>query len=64
MGLGLGGTLKLNLHQGLGLTLTVVAVCVAVGSVPFTCLAGYMLRCRKQVMQGNGRLPAWSWLSR
>ena len=62
MGLGLGGTLKLSLHQGLGLTLTVLAVCVAVGSVPFTCLAGYMLRCRKQVMAGNSQLPPWSGL--
>ena len=59
-GLGLGGTLSLDLHQGLGLTLTVLAVCLLVGSIPFTYLAGYMLRCRKQVMNGNSVLPPWS----
>ncbi|MBS2040553.1 DUF4013 domain-containing protein [bacterium] len=62
MGLGLGGTLKLSAHQGLGLTLSILAICVLVGSIPFTCLAGYMLRCRKQVMQGNQQLPPWTGL--
>jgi len=59
-GLGLGGSLSLNLHQGLGLSLGVVGVCVVVGSVPFTFLAGYLLRCRKRVVQGESQLPPWN----
>ncbi len=61
-GLGLGGSLSLNLHQGLGLSLTVLAVCILVGSLPFTVLAGYLLRCRKQIIQGQHTLPPWSGL--
>lgn len=48
--------------QGIPLTLTILAVCILVGSLPFTCLAGYLLRCRKQVMQGQTELPPWSGL--
>ncbi len=48
--------------QGVPLTLTILAVCILVGSLPFTCLAGYLLRCRKQVMQGRTELPPWSGL--
>lgn len=48
--------------QGIPLTLTIFAVCVLVGSLPFTCLAGYLLRCRKQVMQGRSQLPPWTGL--
>ena len=58
-GLGLGGTMSLSLHQGLGLSLTVLFVCLLVGSVPFTFLAGYLLRCRKQVIAGQSGLPHW-----
>lgn len=57
LGLGLRSSTSV---QGLPLTLTVLAVCVLVGSLPFTCLAGYLLRCRTQVMRGNPQLPAWS----
>lgn len=57
LGLGLKASTSVN---GLGLTLTILAVCVAVGSLPFTVLAGYLLRCRKQVILGNRTLPSWS----
>ena len=60
VGLGLGGALTLNWQQGLGLSLGVVATCVAVGSVPFTALAGYLYRCRQRVMEGENVLPPWA----
>lgn len=63
-GLGLGGFLTLNLQQGVGLSLGVVATCVAVGSLPFTALAGYLYRCRQRVMFGENSLPSWSGLRR
>ena len=58
-GLGVYGLVPMSLRQGLGLTLGVLLVCVLVGSVPFTFLAGYLLRCRQTVMAGERALPAW-----
>lgn len=59
-GLGVFGLVPLSLRQGIGLTLGLAALCVVVGSIPFTFLAGYMLRCRQRVMQGEATLPPWS----
>jgi len=60
LGLGVLGTVDMNLKQGLGFTLAVGAVCVLVGAIPFTFLAGYTLRCRKRVIAGESTLPPWS----
>lgn len=53
------GVVPLSLRQGLGMTVALGIICVLVGSVPFTYLAGYMLRCRKSVMHGHTTLPPW-----
>lgn len=53
------GAVPLSLRQGLGMTVAIGLVCLLVGSVPFTFLAGYMLRCRKEVMRGARTLPSW-----
>jgi hypothetical protein len=59
LGLVAFGAVPLSLRQGLGMTLAVGMTCLLVGSVPFTFLAGYMLRCRKEVMTGASGLPSW-----
>lgn len=59
LGMGVLTTVSMSLKQGLGFTLVVAAVCVVVGALPFTLLAGYLLRCRQEVIAGNSRLPVW-----
>lgn len=59
LGLGVFGTVSMNLKQGIGFSLLLLAVCVTIGFLPFTFLAGYTLRCRQQVMAGVPTLPAW-----
>lgn len=59
IGMGVLGTVSMTLKQGLGFTLAVVGVCVVVGAFPFTLLAGYLVRCRQEVIAGNSTLPAW-----
>jgi hypothetical protein len=61
LGLGVLSTVSMSLQQGLGFGLLVGLVCVTVGALPFTFLSGYMLRCRKEVISGNGsELPPWN----
>lgn len=59
-GLGIIGTVSLSRDQGLGVVLGIAATCLVVGAFPFTLLAGYTLRCRRQVIEGNSVLPSWS----
>jgi hypothetical protein len=60
LGLGVLGTVSMSLKQGLGFTFVLIAVCVVAGAFPFTFLAGYLLRCRREVIAGNPSLPPWS----
>lgn len=60
LGMGVLGTVSMNLQQGIGFTVAVALVCLLVGAFPFTFLAGYLLRCRKCVLDGEDRLPAWN----
>lgn len=62
LGLGLGSALEVGASKGLGLTLATLLTCLVVGSAPFTLLAGYLLRCRQWVLQGQGQLPPWQGL--
>lgn len=56
LGLGLGSTMSGNAQR-----LAVGGVCLLTGSLPFTCLAGYMMRCRRRVIAGDAQvLPPWT----
>ena len=59
LGLGVVSTVDMNLRQGVGFSLLLLAVCVTIGFLPFTFLAGYTLRCRREVMAGQTALPPW-----
>lgn len=60
LGLGVLGTSSFDWVQGMSFSLVVVLVCLLVGALPFTFLTGYLLRCRKAVIEGQTCLPAWN----
>lgn len=59
-GMGVLSTVSMSLKQGLSFTLLVGLVCLVIGAFPFTFLAGYVLRCRKEVIAGQPGLPPWN----
>ena len=59
-GLTVMGMVNMNLTQGIGFGLGLGCICLVVGAIPFTFLAGYTLRCRKRVIEGESTLPPWN----